>query len=167
MEYPEVLYQNGREKVDKDAILESHYLYARHKPGYDWNEAEGLPDYNKIKINPDSPEKNQSFNWEQYSEPHWVRFKSEKIYLKDYAVVGYLAGTLKHIEKNIDDEKSALSDLINVEHEPIEINYSHCQISCTDKFKKITTNKKSIKRALRMAIRHQATVFLKPNEEFR
>lgn len=49
MEYPEELYCNGREKLDKLNIIDSNYLYARHKPGYDWKEEEGLPDCTKIK----------------------------------------------------------------------------------------------------------------------
>lgn len=167
MEYPEELYQDGRDRLDKSAILNPHYLYARHKPGYDWDEIEGLPDYTKIKIDPEIPEKNQSLNWDQYSEPHWVRFNPEKVYLKEYAVVGFLTETIRHIEGCDENSELDLSNLIDVEHDPIEINYSHCQISCTDKFRNVPTKKekKSRKRALRMAMRHRSEVFLKPNEE--
>ena len=167
MEYPDALYQSGRKRLDKSAILDRDYLYARHKPGYDWDEKEGLPDYTKIKIDPDHKGKNQSLNWDRYSKPHWVRFNPDKIYQKEYAVVGFLAESIRHIEKCENNSKLDLSDMIDVEHDPIEINYSHCQISCSEKFRKIPARKekKTIKRALRMAMRHRSKIFLKPNKD--
>jgi hypothetical protein len=167
MQYPDELYQRGRKKLDKSAILSSDYLYARHKPGYDWNEKEGLPDYTKIKIDPENKEKNQSLNWDRFSKPHWVRFNPNRVYQKEYAVVGFLTETIRHIEKYENNSELDLSDMIDVEHDPVEINYSHCQISCSDKFRITPTKKekKSIKRALRMAMRHRSKVFLKPYEE--
>lgn len=164
MEYPDELYRNEREPLQKSAILDHHYLYARHKPGYDWKEVEGLPDFTKIKIDPDDKDKNQSFNWEKFSEPHWVRFNPQKEYLKDYAVVGFLTETIRNIEQN---SENLMPNLLDVEHDPDEINYSHCQLSCLEKFKAIPTKKqkRSAKRAIRMAMRHRSKVFLKPNEE--
>lgn len=139
MKYPNELYRNGREELDKSNILDTHYLYARHKPGVDWNESQGLPDFTKIKIDPDKSDKNQSFNWDKLSEPHWVRFNPAKEYLQHYAVVGFLTETIRNIDKySTDCEKN----LIDVEHKPVDINYSHCQLLCTGKFKMITANRK-------------------------
>ncbi len=161
MEYPEALYCNGRKKLDKAKIVNSNFLYARHKPGHDWNEEEGLPDFSKIKINPKKPSENQSFNWDQYSEPHWVRFNPQKEYLKEYAVVGFLVETIRNI-KTFNDELE--NDFVDVEHEPVKINYSHCQLVCLEKLRLIKNNK-PVRRALRMAMKHNSEVFLRPNEE--
>lgn len=161
MEYPEALYCNGRKKLDKAEIFNSNYLYARHKPGYDWIEEEGLPDFSKIKIDPKTPSKNQSFNWDRFSEPHWVRFNPQKEYLKEYAVVGFLVETIRNLKQtNCELE----NDLVDVEHEPVNINYSHCQLVCLERLKKKKQNKK-IRRAIRMAMKHNSKVVLKPNEE--
>ena len=164
MEYPEELYRKGRHKLDKSKIINSDYLYARHKPGHDWNEIEGLPDFTKIKINPNEPSNNQSFNWDRFSKPHWVRFNPHKKYLNEYAVVGFLTETIRNLSKHDPDLEI---DLVDVEHKPEEINYSHCQLSCLEKFKLIETKRQKKERAssIRMVMKHNSKVFLQPNEE--
>lgn len=160
MDFPEELYCKNRKKIQSSEILDKHYQYARHKPGHDWNERHELPDYTKIKIDPNN-KNNQSFNWDQFSEPHWVRFDPQGKYLIDYAVVGFLTGTIRNVDQF---DNNIENGLIDVEHKPIENNYSHCQLYCTEKFKNIETNKKTIRRAIRMAMRHNSHVFLKPFE---
>ena len=163
MEYPQELYSNGRETLHEDQILDSHKLYQRHKPGYDWKESEGLPDFTKIKIDPKEKKNNQSYNWEIFSSPAWARFNEKKEYQKEYAVVSYSAGTIRHIER-YDDLNLLEPDLLGVEHAPNEINYSHCQLYCTEKFAN-SDNLKGKKRAARLAMKHGANTILKPFEE--
>ena len=160
MDYPESLYKNNREKLDKSCIKLLDNLYARHKPGYDWDEKEGLPDFSKIKIDPYNKEKNQSFNWDRFSEPKWVRYNIELVYQNEYAVIGYKVSSIRNInEINCDIS----NNLIDVEHDPIECNYSHCQLECMDDLK--ANNSRQLRNLLRMAIKHNAQVLFGPNEE--
>lgn len=164
MEYPQELYPEDRQALNEDRILDTHNLYQRHKPGYDWKESEGLPDFTKIKIDPKNNINNQSYNWELFSAPDWVRFNEHKEYQKEYAVVAYLAGVIRNIER-FDDSNHLEPGLLGVEHAPNDINYSHCQLYCTDKFAAIEDNLKGIRRAARLAIKHGAKTILKPFEE--
>lgn len=160
MEYPEALYSNGRPRLSNNEILKEHYLYQRHKPGYDWKEEEGLPDFTKIKIDPNNPERNQSYNWEKFSEPHWVRFNPQKEYQIEYAVVGYLTETIR----NLNQYDSGLPNkILDVEHAPVDINYSHCQLSCIKTPE--TRIDKTKKRAMRQALKNKSKVFLAPNQK--
>lgn len=160
MQYPKELLRNHRDKLDSSDILDSHYLYKRHKPGHDWDENLDLPDFSKIRIEPDNQNENQSFNWEKFSEPHWVRFTPQGEYLLQYAVVGYLTETIR--KADIYDQRVE-KDLVDVEHDPIEENYSHCQIFCLDKLKQMQkAERKKQKRFIRLAMKHKALVSLKP-----
>jgi hypothetical protein len=165
MEYPSDLYQNGRIKLSRTDIHNSDYMYARHKPGYDWDEDQELPDFSKIKIDPENPDKNQSFNWDKFSKPHWTRFNLGKKYLEEYAVIGFLTETIRNISKYVENLEP---NLIDIEHEPIEINYSHCQLSCAERFRRKNNKKekRKIRRAIRMAMKHNSKVFLKPYENY-
>ncbi len=163
MEYPQELYPNERQTLNEDKILDIHKLYQRHKPGYDWKESEGLPDFTKIKIDPKDNKNNQSYNWELFSAPAWVRFNEQKEYKKEYAVVSYLAGTIRNIER-YDNSNLLEPGLLGVEHTPNDINYSHCQLYCTDKFVNSEELRKK-RRAARLAIKHGAKTLLKPFEE--
>jgi len=156
MEYPDALNTNGRPTLSKEEILADNYLYQRHKPGIDWVEKEGLPDFSKIKIDPKKPENNQSYNWDRYSEPHWVRFNPQKEYQIEYAVVGYLTETIRNL-KNYNSK--LLNNFLDVEHVPVDINYSHCQLSCD------RGATKSVRREMRKTLRHKVKVYLNPYEE--
>ena len=164
MKYPTQLLTNGRDKLDRVLIKSDNLLFARHKPGYDWNDGEDLPDFTKIKLDTIVPENNQSLNWDKFSEPKWVRFNTNQEYQKDYAVIGYLTASIRNISKA---NNNLTNDLIDVEHNPIDLNYSHCQLECLEKLKSIEGRKKikSIKRLLRMALKHNAVVLFKPGEE--
>lgn len=156
MEYPQELYSNGRSKCKNEEIKNEHFLYMRHLPGHSWKTEEGIPDYNTIKLDYSNRDANQSCNWDKYSEPHWVRFDIEKNYRIDNAVVGYLV----NIIRNLNSFKPEVpADIVDVEHDPIDQNYSHCQLLCLRKFSK------SEKRALRMEFRHGAKVYLLPNSD--
>ena len=168
MKYPEELYRQGRPILDKSEISKKEFLYARHKPGHDWKIDENIPDYTKIKIDPDNQDENQSYNWDKLSKHHWVRFNPLKEYLINYAVVGYLADTIRNIEKYCFENNGVTAvskGTLDVEHKPTEINYSHCQLLCTDKFKESNVSKRIKKRAMRMGMRHNSHVFLMPNSD--
>ena len=149
MKFPSLLLQNGRKKKSSTCIKNWHYLYTRHKPSSDWNHEEGLPDFTKIKID-------QSFNWCNYSIPLWTRFNDVQEYLEDYAVAGFSAGTIRceHQKYDLFD-----SQVVDVQHEPIETNYSHCELHPVRKLSKTE------RRALRASLRHHCVVPLFPGEK--
>lgn len=153
MEYPQELYANGREKCPNTDIKDDHYLYMRHLPGHSWKEEEGIPDYNTIKLDFNNRENNQSCNWNIFSEPHWVRFDINKNYKIENAVVGYLVYNLRNLDLY---NTEVPGDIIDAEHDPIDQNYSHCQLLCLRSFTK------KEKRALRMEFKHAAKVLLLP-----
>lgn len=137
--------------LSETQILNSHYMYARHKPGHDWKIEEGLPDFSKIKI-----EDKQSFNWNIFSIPIWTRFNDKKEYQNEYAVVAFLVETIRYsssIDQNFENHT------LSVAHAPIENNYSHCELI----LKKELT--KSQRRAIRLTLKHKSFVALTPHQE--
>lgn len=149
MKFPSSLLQNGRKKKSSARIRNWNYVYTRHKPSSDWNHEEGLPDFTKIKLD-------QSFNWCNYSIPLWTRFNDAQEYLEEYAVAGFSAGTIRR-----EHQKDDLFDtqVIDVHHEPIETNYSHCELQPVRKLSKTE------RRALRVSLRHNCIVPLLPSEK--
>ncbi len=159
MEYPRELYRNGRPKLPASDIESSHRMYMRHLPGYDWNMDEGLPDYTKIKIDPEN-RNNQSYNWNKFSKPHWARFNPDCEYLPEYAVVSYLVDTIRRPDQY---DNSIPANMIDIEHKPIEINYSHCELLCKEVFDKLRTAEiRKIKRPVRLAFKNKAEIELLP-----
>ena len=63
-------------------------------------------------------------------------------------------------------DSSISSNLIDVEHLPEEINYSHCQLLCTEKMK-LLLNNKPIRRSIRMALKNNSVVIIEPNVEYK
>lgn len=149
MKYPNLLLMHGRKTFDKNNIKNFNYLYTRHKPSNDWDDKNGLPDFTKIKID-------QSFNWCNFSIPAWTRFNAEKKYLNDYAVAGFYVKTIRESYKN---SPEFTEQVLEIEHKPLEINYSHCQLIA------LKNLNRTEKRELRMTLRHQCIVPLKPGEK--
>lgn len=149
MKYPSLLLQKKRKKLDTNKIKNWNYLYSRHKPSSNWNHEEGLPDFTKIKID-------QSFNWCNYTIPLWTRFNLEKEYLQEYAVAGIKVKTIREEHTKLDCFDQKIIDII---HDPIDINYSHCQLNTFQTLNRID------RRQLRATFRHKCKVPLKPNEK--
>ena len=148
MKYPTALLKRGRCKFNKEKIKPFNYLYTRHKPSSDWNETYGLPDFTKIKTN-------QSFNWCTFSIPIWTRFNDKKIYLSDHAVAAFSVKTIRESYKN---SSIIPSQAFDIEHKPIETNYSHCELTSL-----INLNRTQ-RREIRMSFRHKCYVPLRPHE---
>ena len=150
MKFPKLLFQNKRKIRSSECIRNWNYLYTRHKPSTNWNKDENLPDFSQIKLD-------QSLNWCNYSIPAWVRFNDGGDYLSDYAVAGFKADTIRN--EHLKSE-SFPKRVLHVNHKPIEMNYSHCELLCIEKLSK------SKRRELRMSLRHNCIVPLLPGEEF-
>ena len=86
----------------------------------------------------------------------WTRFNDAQEYLEDYAVAGFSADTIRceHQKYELFD-----SQVVEVQHEPIETNYSHCELYPVRKLSKTE------KRALRASLRHHCVVPLLPSEK--
>ncbi len=156
MNFPSSLIQKGRGTLPNNPIFLFHRVYIRHKPGHGWNIKDDLPDFTTIKI-PD-----QSCNWSQFSIPIWARFNDQKAYNKEYAVVTYKLGTIRKIGSVLrqTDPSSTLDDnTLDVVHDPIENNYSHCVLK-----QRVNLNPTQ-RRAVRMAMKHKSSVYIKPDLE--
>lgn len=149
MRFPLCLKRNDRSAFAEDKILKNHYLYAYHIPGHDWNDKMKLPDYTKIKMD-------QSFFWCAFSIPIWARFKIENakiIYKENHAVVAYKVKTIRYTKEiNPNFENFTLT----VIHKPEDFNYSHCEL------KQKRELKRKERREIRMTLKHQSKVPLKP-----
>ena len=81
MNFPNFFLQkDNRSKLPEKLILDSHFMYVRHKPGHDWKIEDGLPDFSKIKIGTEKKDR-QSMNWNIFSIPIWARFNDKTEYL--------------------------------------------------------------------------------------
>jgi len=130
MRFPRCLETKGRTPYPEHKINLKNYMYARHKPGYDWNPDEEFPDFSKISSY-------QSFNWSAFSIPVWVRFNDQKEYKKDYGVIGYSVNTIRNI--HIIDKTLPLNSY-GIKHKPEEFNFSHSELyplNITKKHKRI------------------------------
>ncbi len=146
MRFPKSLYQNGRETLGEEKILPITYMFARHKPRVDWVIGEDFPDFTKLKSD-------QSFNWSPFSLPIWARFNNQKVYFKDYGVMGYSVKKIKNahlIDNNIP------ADIFRIHHQPDPNNYSHCELYQTNR----PTTKE--KRAWRMMLVHNGKTHILP-----
>lgn len=156
MNFPTQLLRGNRKEKPQERILLFHYAFVRHKPGHDWKDEDELPDFTKIKI------EDQSCYWDQYSIPIWARFNDVKEYKEDYAVVAYKVSTIRQTSKVLRIKKYTkveFDDLtLNIRHLPIDTNYSHCEMSS------IVLNKTE-RREIRMTLKHNSKVYLKPNEK--
>jgi hypothetical protein len=151
MKFPSFfLEQKKRPILEGDIFKDFHFMYARHKPGHDWNIEEGIPDFSKIKL------KDQSFNWSIYSIPIWTRFNDKKEYLDNYAVVGFSVDTICHTSLWSTEFKDST---LGLEHKPIELNYSHCQLKLN-----IQNLSNFEKRNLRVILKNKSYVPLYPRE---
>lgn len=150
MRFPPCLLQRGRESLPTSRIKNFHRVFIRHKPGYDWDESTGLPDYTKIKIDGE-----QSCNWSMLSLPSWARFNINKEFLEQYAVIGYLVKSIRKPEKYNDTLEEGLLDL---QHKPEENNYSHTQLCA---LKKVGRKQK---RSIRLVMKNKSSVELKPRK---
>ena len=90
--------------------------------------------------------------------PHWVKINNHKIYLSKYGVASYSAETLRNAHLYSIIEKN----LFGVRHEPIEVNFSHCEMYITDESHKPN---KAERRAIRMALKHNCKVVIYPDRE--
>lgn len=149
MKFPSELRSHGRRRLPNDRFASHHFLYARHKPSSDWNEEDGLPDFTRVKLD-------QSFNWCLLSIPVWTRFNEEREYLADYAVAAFSVFTIRESHRYTDAFESQVLD---VEHVPLEDNYSHSELVCLSKLDKTQ------RREIRMTLRHNCRVPLKPNQK--
>ena len=145
MKFPSLLFQKNRKKLEASRIREWNYVFTRHKPSTNWNHDENLPDFATFKIN-----ENQSCNWCNYSIPIWTRFNDKQDYCSDYAVAGFKVNTIRGLQVG--------SKFFNVEHSPIQTNYSHCEIRTSEKLTKTE------KREIRASLHQNCKTFLKPNE---
>jgi len=156
MNFPTQLLRCGRNQLPSKRILLFHYAFARHKPSHDWKEEDGLPDFSKIKID-------QSFNWSQFSIPIWTRFNAAMEYQEEYAVVGYRVSTIRQtnkIQKQNRYSQFEFEDLtLDIKHEPIDTNYSHCELVS------VIDLDKTKRREIRMTLKHNSNVCLKPHEK--
>jgi hypothetical protein len=125
-------------------------MYARHKPGHDWDESEGLPDFSKIKL------ESQSFNWNIFSIPIWTRFNDKKEYFENYAVVGFSVETIRYTFKY---NPQFQDHTLGLDHLPVKYNYSHCQLRMNRELNKLE------KRELRLILKNKSVVPLKPNQK--
>lgn len=149
MKFPLMLLQKNRKCLSSNRINNWNYLYTRHKPSYDWDESEGLPDFTKLKID-------QSYNWCNFSIPIWTRFNNNKQYLSDYAVAGFKVKTIRNVYKYMNDFDSPITE---VHHKPVPNNYSHCELLLLENINKMQ------KREMRINFRHSCIVPLKPDEK--
>lgn len=156
MNYPKTLFRNGRGLYPENKIKHHHRMYARHKPGYDWIVAEGLPDFSKIKIEAGHSDANQSFNWSMFSLAHWVRFNPDKTFLENYAVISFRVKVIRNVHLFNPELKVPY---LGVEHKPDEENFSHCQLYSLPNFDKAK------KRSIRLTLKHKARTELRPNEK--
>lgn len=167
MNFPPSLIQNNRPQFPKAKILLSHFVYARHKPGHDWLVKENIPDFEKIKIPKNLEEsqkgKGQSFNWNLFSIPIWARFDDTKLYKEGYAIVAFsvfsIRRTAELIEKNSNTNPQFGNETLDIEHAPLENNYSHCNLTIN-----LELNPTE-RRAIRMTLKHNSYVPLLPNQK--
>lgn len=126
-------------------------MYARHKNGAEWNDLEDFPAFHTIKAD-------QSFNWNAFSIPIWVRFtgSEELIFNENYGVVSYKVNGIRE-KKNY---KGVEKKYFNLLHIPEEKNYSHCQLES------ISAASKAERRDIRMTLKHCCKVIVKPNETY-
>ena len=77
--------------------------------------------------------------------------------MADYAVAGFKVDTIRneHIRKKLFENQ-----MLDINHVPLEMNYSHCELKSIKKFSKTE------KRDLRMTLRHNCIVPLLPDQEF-
>lgn len=150
MHFPKSLYRKNRKQLSSTRINSINLMYARHKPGVEWKKGDEYPDFTKIKSD-------QSFNWNAYSLPSWVRFNDRKEYKADYGVLGYSVSTLKGKSKKNKDYKG----LYFIIHDPKETNYSHCELAICDG---VSITKKQ-KRGYRMTLSHKSKKCLQPYQK--
>ncbi len=148
MKHPFSLKSGKRKKFRSEEIHPNHRLYIRHKPGIDWNTDDDLPDFTQIKI-----DNGQSCNWNKLSVNHWVRFNDRGTYLDEYAVVSYKVESICNTE--IEGYENGT---LKVCHKPIALNYSHCELESS------ISLSKSQRRDLRLLVKRNANVELKPKE---
>lgn len=149
MQFPEKLKLNGRTKKENTAIKSLNSLYARHKIKAEWTDGDDYPTFNTIK--PD-----QSFNWGAYSIAFWVRFNDHCEYKSEYGIVKY---RVKSIRNSFLKHLPTKDEFELIKHEPIENNYSHCELDGT-----LDLINKNIRREIRMNFKHKSKVICKPME---
>ena len=150
MTFPKSLIKGNRREFPEDKISTKNLMYARHKPGYDWNEGDDYPDLSKIKID-------QSFNWSAYSLPCWARFNPNKVYQSEYGVVGYSVNKIRNPINDLGESILVVNP--NVNHKPEDNNYSHCELVLESPITK------SLKREYRTALKHRSVVYLRPHQK--
>lgn len=152
---PKDLLRQGRVAKEDSSFKNHDRLYARHKPGVGWDEKEGLPDFTQIKMT-------QSLNWCLYSLPHWCRFNDAGEYLNNYAVVSYSHAEITNISEQSEEKRlSGNIKALKIIHDPIELNYSHCELRVMSDLGSIN---KTDRRAIRAKFKHASSVELKPFE---
>lgn len=142
MRFPHLLRCTKCKPFPKEKIHPKNLVYSRHAPDSVWKRGEKFPDINQIK-------ENQSFNWSAFSIPQWVRFNPEKVYQKEQGVCAFPVYAIRKAHLCADELPE---DIFEIKHDPIKINYSHCQIY----------PKYPGKRAYKMALRHSLKINAKP-----
>jgi len=150
MRFPSILKCNKCKPLSKEKIHPKNLVYSRHAPDSVWKRGEKFPDINQIK-------EDQSFNWSAFSIPQWVRFNPQKIYQKDQGVCSFPVFAIK---KAYQYNEQLPDDIFELEHDPLEYNYSHCQIHPN-----IQENKRSAKMALRYSLKIHAKPKIEPDDE--
>ena len=118
-------------------------MYARHPESF-WNQQAGeYLAFEKIRSD-------QSFNWSAFSIPIWVRFNDRKVYQENYIVVGYYVNTIRNTHKL---KPELPPNSYGLKHDPIENNYSHCELY-PDKIEK------KWKRAYRITLKHKFKIII-------
>lgn len=146
MKFPNSLLQKSRRTYPSNLILSFNYMFARC-PNIDWQEGEEFPDFNAIKLD-------QSFNWSVFSTPSWARFNDNKEYREGYGVIGIKVDTIRNSGKFNPKFNSSLLNLI---HDPLEYNYSHCVLIPPPK-----NLGKVERRELRMTFKHNCMPSILP-----
>ncbi len=138
MKFPNSLLYKGRRIYPSNFILSFNYMFVRC-PHSEWKEGDDFPDFNQIKLN-------HSFNWSVFSIPLWAKFNDKKEYRDNYGVIGYKVATIRNTHKinpRFDPK------ILDINHKPIEFNYSHCEL-----FPNRIIEKKD-KREIRMTFKHK------------
>ena len=120
MDFPKYLLQNGRITYPSNLIFSFNFMFMRC-PKIDWEEGDEYPDFSKIRSK-------QSFNWSAFSIPLWARFTDKMEYRAGYGVIGYKVRTIR---KANSVNPILENGLFNIKHQPIETNYSHCELFTT------------------------------------
>ena len=150
MKYPKYLLANNRKQYPEERIHQKNLMYARHKPGPQWEDQDDFPNFDSIRSD-------QSVNWSAFSIPVWVRFTNTKEYKSDYGVAAYSVFGVRNAHLY---NKQLKENSSTVKHIPVDFNYSHCQ------FHHQNLSKKE-RRLFRITLKHHCKPLIYPKTRYR